>query len=885
MRKLLLLPLLIVLAVAAKSQNRGTIRATVIDSVSRQPVQLATVSLLKLSDTSLVSYTVTDKNGTFVLHNIKQEPSRLLISHVGYRGLHLKIDFKNGELINLGDLYLSSRMLQEVVVKGERVPVIMRKDTLEFDALAFKTRPNAMVRDLLMKLPGVQINRDGITVNGKAVSKIKVNGRIFFVNDPSIATDNLPAELISKVQVYDDRDDDPDHITPSYQVKKIINLKFKNKFLKGVLSSLGAGGGTQDRYVASGFAAKFSNDVQISGKLDADNLSGTQLFFGNNGGFAPVSYSNNGIKKGVTGNFDIDKDLSKKLHLHSEYRFDNTRIDNGTQTKTQQNIRDTIFTALNSNTSYHKQHNQKLYSQLEWKPDSLTEMKWVPNIEYNYNGSKSTGLGRNSNNFVPLLNTTLAGDEGHISEFTYDHNFNYHRKLNKKGLSLNIGNSISVHPQHSIDFNANDLMSYVIGFPSDTLRRSIKNVNNDVSEVVSAGLHDPFTKKASFDIGIIALHDRNKGELLTYDEDFKTGLYTIFVQSQSNTLTRNLWGESLNPQFTVNFTDDISIKAGVNMLTQQIGNDFGVGLPQLNQNFFYLFPTGEIHIRAFTFGYNKAVQQPSISSLQPITVIYDPLHKFIGNPNLKPVKIDNFSLSFQHNKYQAGFNLNAGAEFSIAQNTIINQQIVNAVGGTVTTPVNGEGSKKLALHSSFYKSFKKQGKWDFGIDGTGSVIYGNNYFLVNGQPGFQNTTQLLMRAGMYADWNKMVSIRPYYDVDYAVTNYKDVNYPHTSYTTHTATLQLNVTEVKHFSWKTEYTFRYVPLAPAGFQRTANLLNMTLSRRIQKDKAEIGITCYDLLNQNVSQVHYVSLNTITDVQNQILKRYLMFTYTYHFSRFK
>jgi len=885
MRKLFLLPLLIITAFIAHAQNRGTIKAIILDSVSHQPVQLATISLLKLSDTSLVSYTVTDKNGAFILYNVKQEPSRLLISHVGYRGEHIKIDFKKDELLDLGKIYLSERMLQEVTVQGERVPVIMKKDTLEFDAMAFKTRPNAMVIDLLKKLPGVQIDREGISVNGKAVSKIKVNGRDFFVNDPSIATNNLPAELISKVQVYDDRDEDPDHRVPMYQVKKIINLKFKNKFLKGVLSSLGLGGGTQDRYVASGFAAKFTNDLQITGKLDADNLSGTQLFFGNSGGFAPVSYGNNGIKKGITGNFDIDKDLSKKLHLHSEYRFDNTLADNATQTKTQQNIRDTIFTALNNSASHHTLHNQKLYSQLEWKPDSLTIIKWVPNVEYNYNGNQSSSTGSNSNNYVPLLNITRSSDNGHTAEFTYNHSFSYHRRLNKKGLSLSIGNSIGVHPNHGIDFNANDLMSYVIGFPSDTLRRSIKNVNNDVSGVVTSSLHDPLTKKISFDLGLAALHEVNKGELLTYDEDFKTGLYTIFVQNQSNNLTRRLWGESLNPEFTLNFTDDMSIKAGINVLTQQIVDNFGGEIPESSKDYLYLFPTGEVHLKMFTLGYSKSVQQPSISDLQPITVVYDPLHTFIGNPALKPVKVDNLTLSFQKNNYHAGLNINARAQLVISKNTIINQQTVNAAGATVTRPINGEGSTNFAFYPSFFKNFKKHEKWEFGVNANGSAVHGHNYFLVNGQPGFQNTTQFLLHTSMYASWNNMITLNPSYDVDYAFTSYKKVNYPSTSFTTHTAGLQLDILELKHYTFKTDYSFRYLPLAPAGFQRTANLMNVNFSRRIQKDKAEIGITCYDLLNQNVSQMHYVSLNTINDVQNQILKRYLMFTYTYHFSRFK
>lgn len=873
------------MALAAKAQNHGTIKAIILDSVTHEPIQLATVSVLRLSDSSLISYTVTDKNGAFTLHNLKQQPSRLLVSHVGYQGLHLTVDFKKGELADLGTLYLSTKMLQEVTVKGDRMPVIIKKDTIEFDAMAFKTRPNAMVIDLLKKLPGVQIDQDGISVNGKAVSKIRVNGKDFFVNDQSIATNNIPAEMISKVQVYDDRDNDPDHLTPEYQVKKIINLKFKKSFTKGILSSLGAGAGTQDKYVVAGFAAKFQEELQISGKLDADNLSGTQLFYGNHGGFGTVSFGNTGLTKAVNGNFDLNKDVGKKGKIHAEYRFYNNVTDNNTESKVQQNISDTIFTSLTNSLSHQKIGFQKLYAETEWKPDTLTTIKFIPNVEYNYHNSQNSSKSANSNTYFPLLNTTLSSDHGHNTEFQYEHNLSYYRRLNKKGASLTIGNSISIHPQNGIDFNANDLMSYVVGFPSDTLRRSAKNTNNDASETLSASWHTPITKKLSFDIGLIGLHDVNKGELLTYDEDFKTGMYTIFLQSQSNNLTRALWGESITPQFTYNFADDVYIKAGVSTLSQQIGNHFSNFVADLNQNFFYVFPAGEIHVKQFTLSYAESVQQPSITNLQPITIVYDPLHTFIGNPSLKPVFFNNVNASFQKNDYQSGLNLYLSTRFIIEKNTIVNTQTINAEGGSVTTPINGDGRFTTYLNGSINKRFKKRGKWDLTVGLNAGGSEGHNYFIVNGQSGFQNTKNVIVQPRIYAEWNDVVMLAPSYSVDYAITRYQRVNYPETSYTTQSAGMEVDVSLPVNFRWRIDYKHVYTPLVAPGFQRNTNLLNAVVTRTIGKNKSEISLTCYDLLNQNVSQQHYVSLNSINDVQNQITKRYVMLTYTYHFNKFK
>jgi len=880
MRKLLLLLIFAVSTFIAKAQNHGAIKAIILDSVTHQPVQLATVSVLKLSDTSLISYTVTDKNGAFTLHNLKQETSQLLISHVGYQGVRMKIDFKKGETVDLGKVYLSVKMLKEVVVKGERVPVIIKKDTIEFDATAFKTRPNAMVIDLLKKLPGVQINQDGISVNGKPVSKIRVNGKDFFVGNMAIGINNLPAEIIGKVQVYDDRDDDPDHLQPDYKVNKIINLKFKKDILKGLLTSLGGGAGSQGRYAGAGFAAKFTDQLQVSGRFNVDNLSGTTIFSGNYGGFSSANWGNTALSKQTSGDFDITKDISKKLKVHIEYRANDQVTDNNTSNKTLRNIGDTLFTSISDNLSHSHTNRQNFHAETEWKPDSNTIVKFQPDMEYDYRTNRSAGTGTNFNNFIPLLNTTLSSDNGRNTEFSYSHNFSYYRKLNKKGVSISFGNSIGYHPTNSVDFNDNDLMSYVAGFPSDTLRRSARNINKITSQVLSGNLHYPLSKKFSVDMSAIALHELDKGELLTYDQDLKTGLYTIFLQSQSNNLTRDLFGESLNPTLTYNITPDIYLKGGVNVLTQQIGNHFNSYTPDLNQNFFYAFPTGEVHVKQFTLGYSESVQQPSINNLQPITIVYDPLHTFVGNPFLKPSYVHNIVGNYQKNDYQSGLNFFINPGVAIETNTIINVQTVNAEGATITSPVNGKGRTTGFLRSQINKQFKKRGKWQLGIGAGLSANTSHNYFIVNGQQGYQNIRQFTLSPNMYIDWDNVLTLSPSYRFTYSHTDYPD-----NTYSTHVAALRADVNLPEHFRWQADYNYRYTPFAPAGFQHSANLLNVVVTRRfLKKDKAELGLMCYDLLNQNVNQTHYVSATTISDSETQILRRYIMLSFTYHFDQF-
>lgn len=887
MRKLFLLPLLFILTLAATAQNRGTIKAIILDSVSHQPVQLATISLLKLSDTSLISYTVTDKNGSFILHNVKQEASRLLISHVGYRGVHLKVDFKNGELVDLGKIYLSVRMLQEVTVKGERVPVVIKKDTIEFDALAFKTPPNAMVIDLLKRLPGIQVDmQQGITVNGKHVSKIRVNGKDYLSNQ-AITINNLPADVFSKVQVYDDRDNDPDHLVPDYKVDKIINLKFKSNITKGFLASIGAGAGPQDRYAAGGFASKINDEGQTTINFNADNLSNTIQSVNNYSGFNNAQFGSPGLGRKVNGLISVTRE-SKKKKFQLEYRASNEIRDDNKNSTTAQKVGDTVFTGVSASLNHNVNNNQSLHIENEWHPDSLTIIRFQPDAEYTYDTGEGSSASINYTNFVSLLNKSASTDHQRNTAFNYNHNFSYYHRINKKGTSFTLGNAIGYHPNSGVDFNGSDLLSYIATFPSDTLRRLGRSSSNGFSQNFSGAYHLPLNKKFSFDINAIALHDRNRGEFLNYDEDFKTGLYTIYLADQSSDLTRNLFGESINPVFSYNFGEDMYVRAGVNALGQQIEDIFNRGLPDRNRDYLYFFPTAEVHIKSFTAGYSASVQQPGISQLQPITIVYSPLYSYSGNPALKPVRVYSLNGNYQLNKFQTGLNVNFYANYTVEKNTIVDQQYINAEGGKLSMPVNGNGRTNFTASGGFNKRFSPQRRdknWNFSVYENVSFSAGHNYFLVNQQQGYQYNTSFNAHTNLFINYKELFSLVPNYTLNYTHATYKDIGNPDNSYIVHNASLATYLYFPKNVQSRIEYNYRYTPLAVPGFQHSNSILNLSVGKRIQKkDRGEIGLICYDLLNQNVNQTHVVNLNTITDSQAQIQKRYVLLTYIYHFSKF-
>ncbi|MFI5160079.1 MAG: outer membrane beta-barrel protein, partial [Sphingobacteriales bacterium] len=700
--------------------------------------------------------------------------------------------------------------------------------------------------------------------------------------DPKIATQNLDADMISKVQVYDDRENDPDHLVPEYEVKKIINLKFKKAFKKSVIGNVDAGAGTQDRYDAGGFLSKFQEEFQLSAHAGSDNLSGTRLFLQDM--HMPVGSSGGGgTTEANIANINFNDKIGKNLKLNLEYEL-NDRISTSQQSSQQQQfIGDTTFNTVSGSNRHNHQHDQGLHIKADWTPDTLTTIKFYPNMNYSYNGSNNNGTSNASTNFVDPLNQNISTDHSTDHSFQYDHTLSYYRRLNKKGASFNISNGLSIHPDRSIDYNFNNLISYSTALPSDTISRSSRNTNTDYSASLSAGYHDPLTKKLSLDVAVIGYHDRNEGDLLTYDEDFKTGLYSIFNAEQSSDLVRYVWQQTLHPDLTYNFSDKVSLKAGFEGQLQQIDNHFSNTIKDLNQHFAYLLPAAELHISSLNLNYSEDIRQPGINQLQPITITYSPLYTFIGNPDLKPTRLHNVGLNFNHFYPESQMFIGIFGRVTVETNTILNEKTVDAEGATITTPINRNGRFTTSLNGFWNKSFKKQGDWGFSLSSNAYFITGHNFFEVNGKDGYQNTTAIIFTQQVSANWKEIIEIKPSYSINSAITKYQLVNYNPSSYTSQTATLSGDLFLPKKFVWSVDYAYKYNPLVEQGFQRSSNILGLSVARHIQeKDKGEFRLTCYDIFNQGVSSYHYASENTINDSQTLLLRRYFLLSYTYRFT---
>src|SRR6185436_13026461 len=300
-----------------------------------------------------------------------------------------------------------SKTLDEVLVIAERPPVVIKKDTIEFNASAFKTLPTALVEDLLKKLPGVEVDQDGnIRVNGRVVNRILVDGKDFFGGDPKIATRNLPAHLIDKVQVVDAKEQlvrNPD--IDKQDLGQVINLKLKKSIKKGWFGKVYAGGGqgASTHYETGGIINSFRDTLQVSalaytnnlnkagfGFSDLDKLGGfgrsgtNSMGMWSDGGIAinGISFgaTGQGIQKSTGAGINISHDPNKKLRLNFQYFFGQINSDYESVNNTQQFFNDTTITTRNNTKQLGEDFNHRFGVNLTWRPDSVSFLIFRPNL-------------------------------------------------------------------------------------------------------------------------------------------------------------------------------------------------------------------------------------------------------------------------------------------------------------------------------------------------------------------------------------------------------------------------------------------------------------------------------------------------------------------------
>ena len=501
----------------------GPARATsivgaVVDSVSRQPLLEASVSLVLARDSSLVTFGITDGDGRFVFKNIAEGQYRVIVTYVGYQSRSRRVSVtRNNPSANAGtvELLTQSNTLKEVAVQGEKAPMAVKGDTLEFNAGSFKTQPNAQVEDLLKKLPGVQVDRDGtITAQGQSVKKVLVDGKPFFGDDPKMATRNLPADIIDKVQVFDQLSEQSAFSgVDDGNRDKTINITTKKDKRKGTFGqqSIAAGPkpGDDPRYAAKATLNRFNNGQQVSilgmaNNINQQGFTGQDLGLGANfgggngqgsggspggggnlvrsgggntggGGNGGGGSGNSGNGNGQVGNNAITKSWAagvnyrdswgKKIDLAGSYNASNTNtltdqksrrenvLPNLSTSGTTTARTDSNFVRNQVNGSENTNTNHRVNLRLDYRLDSLTTIRVIPNLSWLQSNYTNQSQSQTVNGQGVTTNTSNTDYNSTGSGFNGNNSLLLFRKFQKRGRSFSVNWNAAMNNQDTDGFN------------------------------------------------------------------------------------------------------------------------------------------------------------------------------------------------------------------------------------------------------------------------------------------------------------------------------------------------------------------------------------------------------------------------------------------------
>jgi len=908
-RRLILIALLFASYTVAAQTKAGTASGRALNAKDKTPIEYASVAVKKLfGDSSVAGVGTTSQTGTFSITNLPVGKYRLFIAYLGLKSVN-----KDFELtattpgINFGDLNMEDTGvdLKAVEVKGEIPPVKVKKDTLEFNAAAFKVKENAVVEDVLKKLPGVDVAKDGtITAQGETIKKVRVDGKDFMGSDPLLATRNLPADMIDKIQIIDDMSDQSKFSgIDDGNREKIINITTRQDKKNGFFgnSSLGYGQDSdrKDRYDANINVNKFKNDEQMSVIGQFNNVN-KQNFGGGGGGGGGRGGMNfgGGPVKGITTTNMIGLNYADVYkggtQFNVSYNFNKTSKFNEQQSYSQNIFGNTTTTYNQKLNSTAEGLNHRFNMTLDTKLDSTISLRLQPNISL----SKNTGLS-NTDYDRSILNTRTIGTQEYKSNSStpsISNNLLLRKKFQRRGRTLSLNVNTNINNSEADNYNRIDENITIGTTPSIRLTNQLNDQNaKSISNTAKLAYTEPLSKTLSLELNYTNGYGFDNQERIVYNFNPVTLQYDIRDPFYSNSFENTTFTNTVGFVFNKNEKKyNWNIGLGVQNQDQQRlnvsdGTSFDRNYTNLTPQaqFRYNFSTSKrLNIR-----YNGRTQQPSISQIQPIRDPSNTQTVPIGNPDLKPSFSNTLFASYNSFDFASFRSMFIGTFITQQLNAFSTQSVLvrnpsdDDYGKTKQTSVNVDGNFNASVFGNVSQPIIKGNKLTLQIDlrgsyakstgftdnGTSSTLLKNitqNYSVMNGYKLVSNLNKLDLIAGISG-----TMFRDTYSVN-VVNNQRY----------YTLAPNIDISYLLPGNIRIQSDLTYNKLTGRGAANVDyKVVNAYISRQFFKNRGTFKVSVNDLLNENTGVERTGTGNSIQDLTYNVLKRYYMFTFTYSLNK--
>jgi len=908
--QLKLVLLLLFLGAGLGAQNSFSVNGIVADS-SGAPLPGATVVMMQRADSVLTAFGISEKDGSFSIPKTAKGDYILQITYVGYQTYSRDISLTQD--IHLGQIRLEvqSTALQEVVVKGEHIPIAIRNDTIEYNAAAFQVEPNAPVEALLRKLPGVEVDRQGnIKAQGEDVNKVLVDGKEFFGDDPKIATKNLPADAVDKVQVFDKKSEMAEFSgIDDGNEQKTINLALKEDKKQGYFGNVSAGYGTDERYQGKANINRFSKKSQVSalGMLNNINeqgfsfedylnfMGGLQNMMAGGGSFRisinsdesgiPLNFGDrNGLATTAAGGLNLNYELGDRAEFHASYFYNRVARDQQRSIHRENLLEEEIFTTEEESDQFSRNANHRLNTTFRFEADSTQRLIIRGGLGLNDAFLDNYLLSQTRSVTGMLANNGLSNYHSDGTGLNWDAGATYLKRFRRPGrvLSANLNSGMQVNDQTGLLYSENTFLPSNQPAYTDTTNQKQINRGDQLSFGGRISYTEPLGKGKYLEVNYSHQDYGNDSEKEFYEispseEIFNPRLSTHYLRDYlydraglNFRYNREKFNLTLGTALQHSRLEGVLADENI-----PVKKTFTNHLPTLRANWDFTIS------RHLNFEYQTEVREPSLQQLSPVIDNSDPLNTYSGNPNLRAEYAHLLDLRFFSFDQFSNISVFANLRGRYSSNRITNSQEIDSLFRQHITPVNvkddweGSGFFSYGMPLRFIKS-----RITFEANGQ----YNRSLVFVNGLSNRVNRWNGTL--GLSLEYNKKKWIDAVAGVDWGfnTTRFSEDGSLDRDFFQQNFYADLTLKPGK--TWSFEQSVDYTSFSGSAFSDTevGPLWTASISKFLWKNKLQLKLSAFDILGKNNGLSRSSDYNYLQEERVNTLGRYVMLSATWSLSGF-
>ncbi len=916
--------------VAQAQKTDGIIRGKLTDTAAKQPIVDATISVIHTKDSSLVTFTLSNKQGAFEIKGLEDGEYQLVFSHQAYQAFKKNVTITaDKRTADFGDIAVAKdfKSLGEVVVTNT-VPITVKGDTVQFNAEAFKTKPNATAEDLLKKLPGVEVDKEGnVKAQGEQIQKVYVDGKEFFGTDPKLATKNLTADMIESVQVFDDMSDQAKFTKiDDGSRSKTLNIKLKKDRNKGYFARALASYGDNGRYETNLTFNKFKGNQRFSVLFNANNINKQGFSFsdiissmggfsgfgggggmgggmqvtstrGGGGGFGGFGGSGStGLIRSLSTGLNYTDQWGSKIKVTGSYFLSNSNTDQQQSVFRRTTFIDSVASLTKESSSNNKNTNHRFNLRFEYQIDSMNSILYTPTLTLQHSESYSQDTSFNTTTIPSdeyLAVTGRTNNSNKRDGLNWGNNLLFRHKFSKTGRTITLGWNGTIGNSESDGFTLSRNIFYQPdGTPYRVVQQNQQNKQKTTTNnnVFSTSYTEPFGLNKLLELNYAYTHNLSTSDRKTYNYNSATDKYDNPNLAQTNDFENTFLAHRFGVNFRVqekkyNYQFGIGVQNSTlesNSYQASLGKD-----SVTKQTYTNFFPTANFNYtptrgKNLRISYNGRTNQPSITQLQNVPNVTDTLSQIIGNPALDQEFTHNFNLNYNTFNILTFRFIAANLSFSTTRNKIVSDiNTIGAVQQTTYQNLNGyyRASSFLTLGLPF-KSPKLKGS---SLNFTNNTSYTHDVSLLKSLKNIGKTFTINQGAGININKEKIdfgIKLNiAYTDVKYSVNTTLNEDY-----FTQTYSGDFSYTFKGNFILSTDFDYLINTGRAEGFNQSIPLWNAGISKQVFKKKnGEIKFSVNDILNQNQSITRSTGENYIQDTRSMVLKRYFMVTLLFNLNK--